>query len=465
MAEPDIRVLVSNTGDASPDGKSASKIRDNLQKAFNAKPAYLKVEMHSKSTHEIKTALQNVKIKASLAPDTPRLLQQQLDVLSKTLKLNLSATVGNAAGGASGAQGNIPFSNFDGAAVSTKAMSQSTAELTRNRIANANAMAQENLRAQEQINDLKIQAAESRAAAAATRAQEVQSRANANAKAKETAAIDKNNKAQSDSNKMLAQFNEYLATLKPKALIEFEDSIAKIRDLLGEGTPDALKNARNSLNDFKADMKHLGYEGGNVFTYLQDKIRTFATYLASSTLTMGVVSTFGNVVSTVKDLDAALTDLQIVTGGTNAETKELLATYNQMAQKLGSTTAEVASGATDWLRQGYGQADSAELLKQSMTLSIVGDMNSADATNALTAAMKGYQLAVEDASDVVDKFFKVDMAAATSSADMAEALAKTAANAKLAGISLDDVIGQLAVVNETLKEDGSSTGCVNSLAA
>lgn len=73
-------------------------------------------------------------------------------------------------------------------------------------------------------------------------------------------------------------------------------------------------------------------------------------------------------------------------------------------------------------------------------------------------SIQRYQLAVSEASDVVDKFFTVDMAAATSSSNLATALAKTAANAKLAGLSLNDVIGQLAVVNETMKESGEESG-------
>ena len=129
-----------------------------------------------------------------------------------------------------------------------------------------------------------------------------------------------------------------------------------------------------------------------------------------------------------------------------------------MARELGSTTASVASGAQDGLRQGYSLKETNDLLKQSMSLSIMGNMDAENATTALTAALKGYQLQASQASSVVDKFFAVDMAAATSSSKLADALAKTAANAKLAGISLDDVIGQLAVVNETMQEDGASTG-------
>lgn len=264
--------------------------------------------------------------------------------------------------------------------------------------------------------------------------------------------------SQAQANLGLAKFEQYLATLKPKALTEMAGQIQKIRDLFRQETPAAIKEAQAALKQFQSDMKTMGYEGGNILTYIGEKIKTFSTYLVSSTLTMGVMNAAHQVLENVKAMDDALTDLRIVTGDTKEETKELLKTYNDMAQQLGTTTASVSAGATDWLRQGYDTAQSAELLKQSMTLSIVGAMESAEATDALTAAMKGYQLSVEDASSVVDKFFKVDMAAATSSSDMALALAKTAANAKLAGLSLDDVIAQLAVVNETMKESGEETG-------
>lgn len=255
-----------------------------------------------------------------------------------------------------------------------------------------------------------------------------------------------------------ARFEEYLKTLKPRALTEMAGQIEKIRQLFQNGTPAAIKEANDALKAFRADMKMLGYEGGNMLTYISEKMKTFITYLISSTITMNITSMLGKVVTNVKELDKAMTDLRIVTGDTKEETKDLIQSYNAMAQSLGTTTTSVAAGATDWLRQGYDAAESAELLRQSMTLSIVGAMESEDATNALTAAMKGYQLSVEEASDVVDKFFKVDMSAATSSSDLALALAKTAANAKLAGLSLDDVVGQLAVVNETMKESGEETG-------
>lgn len=256
----------------------------------------------------------------------------------------------------------------------------------------------------------------------------------------------------------LVNFQQYTQMLNPKALTQYAGEINTINTLLGSGVAANSKKAETAIRNFKAEMKRMGYEGGNAFATLFSKTKQYFSYFISSTIVMGLYSGVTKLVENVKTLDEAMTDLRIVTGDSREETEDLLKTYNKMAKTLGTTTTNVASGATDWLRQGYTGSEAEGLLTQSMTLSIVGDMESADATSALTSAIKGYQLAVEDASSVVDKFFTVDMAAATSSENLALALAKTAANAKLAGLSLDDVIAQLAVVNETLAESGEETG-------
>lgn len=263
----------------------------------------------------------------------------------------------------------------------------------------------------------------------------------------------------------MASFKQYLQTLNPRVLSEhmaeadliledFKDATISV----GDEAVRSFEKGANGVKDFKAEMKNLGAEGGNIFTYLHGKLKTFIVYLASSGITMGVVSGIKNMISTVRDLDKALTDLRIVTGDSKSAAQELLSTYNEMAQVLGSTTSVVAKSADDWLRQGYNLVDTNQLIKDSMVLSIVGQMDSAEATSSLTAAMKGYSLGASEAIGIVDKFTRVDLEAATSAGHLATALSKTAANAKISGLSLNEVIGQLAVVNETMKEAGESTG-------
>lgn len=271
--------------------------------------------------------------------------------------------------------------------------------------------------------------------------------------------------ATSQAVSMQASFNEYVNNLNPKAWKEFGTQIEHIQSLLGQAQTATgevakriQKDASDAIRKFKGEMKVAGYEGGNAFTYLEGKIKAFTTYFAAARLSTGLISSITKAKDTVVDLNKAMTDLQIVTGDNDEQAKKLMKTYNSLAQKLGSTTSSVASGAQDWLRQGYSLSETNDLLKQSMSLSIMGNMDAEEATTSLTAALKGYQLQVDQASSVVDKFFAVDMAAATSSSKLATALSKCAANAKLAGLSLNDVIGQLAVVNETMQEAGESTG-------
>lgn len=260
------------------------------------------------------------------------------------------------------------------------------------------------------------------------------------------------------------RFNKYVEELDPQATKQYAVAIAEIQRLLTTATTgvgkfdEAWAQAQNAIKRFKASMKSVGAEGGNLLTYLEGKVKTLFTYVMANKVLTTALGSLTKIKDAVLDLNEAMTQLQIITGYNNEEAEKLLMTYNGMAQELGTTTTAVAEGAQDWLRQGYSLAETNDLLKQSMALSIMGNMEAEEATTSLTAALRGYQLETSRASDVVDKFFAVDMAAATSSSKLAEALAKTAANAKLAGISLDDVIGQLAVVNSTLQEDGSSTG-------
>lgn len=450
---PDIRILVGNRGGASASGESAVLIRSNLEKALSA----------------------GIKIKVGLDQTSVKALQTQLKKLTSGITVN----VGQGVGQSNGKMAGIPFAGFKGATVSTKAMSQATAELTRAKVDSINVLTKEKVVHQENINAIDkekltslaaINAKKQEAQAAKTTTvllqEEVkQRRLSAEAKDREATASVRQGKALADASLRLAQFNSYLQTVNPKGLREHAVQIAAIRDGFSSKDPLKIKAATAGFTELKAAIKTAGYEGGNAFTYLESKIKTFATYLASSALTMGVISGVRNIISTAKELDGSLTDLRIVTGGTRQETQQLLSTYNQMAQELGSTTAKVSSSAVEWQRQGYSLADANTLIKDSMVLSIVGFIDETEAATALTAAMKGYKLSVDDAMSVVDKFTATDMVAASSAGTLAEALAKTAANAKLAGLSLDDVIAQLAVVNETMQESGEQSGEKMRLAA
>lgn len=448
-----IQILVTPLGGASPSGHSAVAIRTQLRKALSGQ--------------------NGVKVNVVPKIDVPAFTKAIQTQLAAGVKINVTPVIAGATGTGSAtgatAHNTVILDEETRAAHRATAALQEKAAATQNTTATVEAAtaATHNVTAaiESEIAALQRETATSERNIARSRERVQASRETVAMRRMEEAATNRMTAAQQREQNTLAsmrmelvKFNQYLLTLNPKALTQYAGQINNIKTLLGSRVAANSQKAAAAMKTFKAEMISAGYEGSNAFALLFTKMKTYFTYFVSSSIIMGIFSSVTKVISNVKSLDEAMTDLRIVTGNTREETDALLKSYNALAQKLGTTTIQVASGATDWLRQGYSGADAEELLTQSMTLSIVGDMESADATDALTAAVKGYGLAVEDASSVVDKFMTVDMAAATSSEDLALALAKTAANAKISGLSLDEVIGQLAVVNETMKEAGESTG-------
>ena len=69
-------------------------------------------------------------------------------------------------------------------------------------------------------------------------------------------------------------------------------------------------------------------------------------YRLFSKVRQGIAS----LVKEATELDKTLTNLQITTGGTREDTRQLLSTYAQLGRQLGATTQEVAASALEWQR-------------------------------------------------------------------------------------------------------------------
>lgn len=162
--------------------------------------------------------------------------------------------------------------------------------------------------------------------------------------------------------------------------------------------------------------------------------------------------------SAVRDVDDAMTNLQMATGVSNEQAKELMSTYAQLGDQLKATSTDVAASATEWLKQGQSIEDSNTLAEYSTILSKIGDLSSEDATKTITAAMKSYDLGVNDVMDFVDKISAIDMASATDVGGLATAFNEVAANARNAGIEVDKVLSYAAVIGETTQESMASVG-------
>lgn len=219
-----------------------------------------------------------------------------------------------------------------------------------------------------------------------------------------------------------------------------------------------IGNIKKEIRALNAEFKSLGVTQSGFFDKVKANIVKFSEWFGISQAVMYAVDAMKQMISVSIELDKQLTNLQIASGYTEEKTRSLLKSYSDLAQSLGATTTQVSAAADSWLRQGYNIQETNELISNSMILSKVGQLESAEATQYLTSAMKGYNVQAADSLEIVDKLSAVDMEAAVSAGGLAEAMSRTASGAQLAGIEMDKLIGYATVIGETTQKSMDTVG-------
>lgn len=210
------------------------------------------------------------------------------------------------------------------------------------------------------------------------------------------------------------------------------------------------------------NINRTGQEGIDIFTGLGGAVRdAFSAYTLANLLERGldkVVEAGREAIDTVKELDDASLQLQLATGKTREEAKSMISDYRDLGNELGNLTQGVAESADSFLRQGRTIEETNTLIADSVKLATIGQLSSSDASEYLTSSMKGFNVAVDDVIGIVDKLGAVDLSAAVSAGGLAEGMSRVAVTANTAGISMDKLLGYLAVMGETSGRSMESVG-------
>lgn len=217
-------------------------------------------------------------------------------------------------------------------------------------------------------------------------------------------------------------------------------------------------NLKTSIAGAKQETYNATQANKSFGESLSTNIAKFTSWYLIAGVVTSIVKALKNVVKEVGKLDNAMNSLQMVTGATSSEISVLRDEYIALAKEMSVTVDTVTDGVNEYLRAGLSAKDTTDALKASLTLSTVGAMSSADATKYLVAAMNAYNLEASELMNVVDKLSAVDIVAATSSEELAEALSLSASSAQLAGIGLDEYLGMIATVSETTRKSASVVG-------
>ena len=265
-----------------------------------------------------------------------------------------------------------------------------------------------------------------------------------------------------DRIKLTSQMQSWLnnntkATKEARA--EIERYIQEINSLNGSLTKGQLNGYANSFKSINAQMVAMGKTGSSAITDFKRAFTQIAQFAGAYGIIQNVMWQVPRQMwQAVRDVDDAMTNLQMATGVSNDQAKELMSTYAQLGNQLKATATDVAASSTEWLKQGKSIEESQKLAQDSIILSKIGDLSSEDATKTITAAMKSYNLDESEVMNFVDQISAIDMASATDVGGLAQAFNEVAANAKQAGVSTQELLSYAAVIGETTQEGMASVG-------
>lgn len=491
MANPDIKLLIGPKGEASPSGASAVEIRRALQSALSGKNG-VKVDVRLTSNaannlrQEIQKALNanggiNVKIKGQIAgamskgtsgsgggKQKPRELSEidsaykALTAIEKRIrelqvnKIKLDpevdagqiATIEKEISAAAQRQTelNAKAEELKGKYPQIVEQSKAYANYQAKSVENASKLAIEEAKAA----DASKRAADNKKKAASTAAQAASS-------VKSTALLNEQN------------FEKYLQGVSAKGRMAYSAQINGIREFYrvahDTGLQEDLKKADSAAREFRATMKETGLEAGNVFTYIQNKAKSFMVYLVSSKLTNALIKGVRDGVTAVKELNAELTQLRIVTGASQNQMDKFLDSAIAKSKNVGSSVTDMLNSTTVYARLGYSMNESADLAEYTAMLQNVGDIDVASAQNAITAIVKAYDVGANQIEATMDKMVTVGNNFPISVSQLAEGMNNAGSALSAAGNSFDQSLALLAAANTTVQNISKSSTGLRTIAA
>lgn len=184
------------------------------------------------------------------------------------------------------------------------------------------------------------------------------------------------------------------------------------------------------------------------------------TKLSKYLISMGGIDVvwqgFQQGIESIKEMDAAMTELKKVT----SDTSDVYATVEKdmyaTGKDIGRDAVELTKSTADWARLGYNTQDSEKMSKWTGILMNVSEFEQVDdATNALISIMQGFNKGADDVENVVDVLNNIGNLEPISSDEIASSLQRSASALQAAGANYEQSVALTTVGNSVVQNPES----------
>ena len=163
---------------------------------------------------------------------------------------------------------------------------------------------------------------------------------------------------------------------------------------------------------------------------------------------------------TIVDLDAIMADMAVVTDLDISDYWNQLPEYTQRANELGLAIGDVYKADTLFYQQGLKTNEVVAISTETMKMATIAGLDTAEATDRMTAALRGFNMELNEASakKIADVYSELAAITAADVDEISTAMTKTASIAASAGMEFETTAAFLSQIIETTRESAETAG-------
>lgn len=224
-----------------------------------------------------------------------------------------------------------------------------------------------------------------------------------------------------------------------------------------------IKSTTPSLDQISDKVNQAGDE----FDLASQRVQEFASLksqvLSFFTIT-GAIQLFQRAAQsafeTVKELDEAMTEIAVVSDFSVGDMWKQLPKFTEQANQLGKSIRDVYGATTLYVQQGLDLNNSLKLANETLKMAAVAGMDSKDATDAMTSALRGFNMELNETSaqKINDVYSELAAISAADTQEISTAMSKVASLAHNVNMEFETTASFLTQGIEATREAPETIG-------
>lgn len=243
--------------------------------------------------------------------------------------------------------------------------------------------------------------------------------------------------------------SQALSSLNTNALEQIKENMSGVVQSTKNAGP-TFSNLANNIDTAKVSLKQFNARTQEIEGLKQQITYFFGLSNSIELFKRAVRSAY----ETVKELDEIMTQTAVVTDFTVGDMWSQLPEYTKRANELGVAVKGAYESATLYYQQGLDTNEVVAVSSETLKMARIAGMDYADATNYMTAALRGFNMEINEtnAQRINDVYSKLAAITASDTQEIATAMTKTASIASNAGMEFETTAAFLSQIIETTRE-------------